>query len=105
MEHLSQGFFFCCFLCFISRTEEACFRGQTEERARELEGSEEAMERGFPSIRKEVRQTVVERADGKGSSTSPVGDWWKGREKRCKERLLEAEWRGDEASIRCFQDR
>ena len=53
-------------LCFISRTEEACFREYTEERASELEGSEEA------KTRKEVRLTVVERADGKGSNTSPA---------------------------------
>lgn len=52
-------------LCFVSGTEEACFRGKTEERASELEGSEKV--RAFSGIRKEVRQTVVGRASGKGS--------------------------------------
>lgn len=45
MEQLSHGF---CLPCFISRTEEACFREEAEERTSELEGSEEAKERGFP---------------------------------------------------------
>lgn len=52
-------------LCFICRTEEACFRGETEERASELEGSEKVQER--IQLNKEGGKTVVARVDGKGS--------------------------------------